>query len=152
MPINYPASLPLPLQTGYDLQTVSPLIRTQMQSGRSRQRRAFTYTPQTVTVSWLFTESQAALFENFFQESLTDGQSWFFAELQSPLGVMPVECRFVDVYNGPSLIGFNKWNVSATLETRDRQTLNGDWATIMPGYILLADIFDYAINREWPNV
>ena len=152
MPIDYPAGLPLPLQTGYGLQTVSLLIRTQMQSGRSRQRRTFTSVPQSVTVSWLFTEVQAQLFENFFQVSLVDGSMWFFAELQTPLGFMPVECRFVEIYSGPSLIGFNKWNVSATLETKERQTLDGgDWATIMPCAILLADIFDYAINREWPN-
>lgn len=149
-PIDYPAGLPLPLQTGYGLQTVSPLMRTEMQSGRARQRRTFTSVPQSVTVAWLLTTPQAALFENFFQVALTDGSSWFFAELQTPLGIMPLECRFVDIYSGPSLIGFNKWSINATLETKERQVLSGDWAIIMPEVILLSDIFDLAMNREWP--
>jgi hypothetical protein len=152
MAINYPAGLPLPLQSGYGLQTVSPMIRTTMQSGRARQRRTFTSVPQSVSVSWIMTEQEAQLFENFFQVSLVDGSLWFFASLKTPLGVMPYEFRFTDIYQGPSLIAFNKWQFSATLETKERNTLDGgDWAIIMPGAILMSDIFDLAMNREWPQ-
>lgn len=151
MPINYPAGLPRPVQSGYGLQTVSPMVRTTMQSGRARQRRTFTGVPQSVSVSWIMTSQEAQLFENFFQVSLIDGSEWFFADLQTPLGVMPYECRFTDIYQGPSLIAFNKWQFSAVLETKKRNTLEGgDWAIIMPSYILMSDIFDLAINREWP--
>jgi hypothetical protein len=152
MAIDYPAGLPKPVQSGYAIQTVSPLTRTTMQSGRARQRRTFTSVPQSVSVSWIMTTQEAQLFENFFQVSLVDGSLWFFADLQTPLGFSPVECRFTDIYNGPSLIAFNKWQFSATLETKDRNTLaGGDWAIIMPSFILMSDIFDIAINKEWPE-
>jgi hypothetical protein len=152
MPINYPAGLPRPVQSGYGLQTVSPMISTTMQSGRSRQRRTFTGVPQRISVSWIMTEQEAQLFENFFQVSLVDGSEWFFAELQTPLGVMPYECKFTDIYSGGSLIAFNKWQFSAVLETKKRNTLEGgDWAIIMPGLILMSDIFDIAMNEARPR-
>lgn len=152
MAINYPAALPKPVQSGYALQTVSPLMRTTMQSGRARQRRTYTSVPQSVAVSWIMTDQEAQLFENFFQVSLVDGSLWFFADLQTPLGVMPYECRFVDIYTGPALVAYNKWQFSATLETKERNTLaGGDWAIIMPSVILMSDIFDLAMNREWPQ-
>lgn len=55
--ILYPHDyLPMPLQEGYGFQPVSPLKRTQLTTGRARQRRAYSSTPTEVTVSW-FMES-----------------------------------------------------------------------------------------------
>lgn len=150
----YPIELPLPVQQGYALQHVSPMIRTEMQSGRARQRRTFTSVPSSVSVSWMFTtQGEAQLFEGWFRDDggAGDGANWFTMKLQTPLGLMDYECRFTDIYSGPQLVSFDKWQVSATLEIRERPIIAQDWAIIMPGYILMADIFDYAINREWPS-
>jgi hypothetical protein len=42
------------------------------------------------------------------------------------------------------------WKFTAQLEIKDRQTLNGDWS-ILPTFIDGMDIFDLAMNREWPE-
>ena len=152
---SFPSQLPRPLQSGYGLQHVSPFIRTEMQSGRARQRRTFTNVPSSVSVTWFFTSpSECALFEGWFRDTggAGDGANWFDMELQTPLGADDsYQCRFAGMYQGPTLAAFDKWQVTATLEIRERPLIAEDWAIIMPDYILLADILDYAINREWPS-
>lgn len=57
--IYYPHdSLPMPLQEGYGFQPVSPLKRTQLTTGRARQRRAYTSTPTQASITW-FMETDA---------------------------------------------------------------------------------------------
>lgn len=149
----YPTQLPLPMQNGYAIQHQSPFVRTEMQSGRARQRRAFTSVPSSVSVTWFFTKDfDCQLFEGWFRDALgaKDGENWFDMPLQTPLGTYQYQCRFADMYQGPQLVAFNKWQVSATLEIRERPILPDGWATIMPGFILMPDIFDIAMNQEWP--
>ena len=152
---SFPSQLPRPLQSGYGLQHVSPFIRTEMQSGRARQRRTFTNVPSSVSVTWFFTSpSECALFEGWFRDAggAGDGANWFDIKIQTPLGDEDERlCSFAAMYQGPTLVAYNKWQVTATLKVRERPLIAEDWAIIMPDYILLADILDYAINREWPS-
>ena len=111
----WPEQLPLPEQSGYAIQHVSPLQRTQMVSGRARQRRVYTSVPSMVAVQFFCTESQAQVFELFFRHGITDGADWFLCKLKTPLGLMPYECRFNGIYEGPVLIAHDKWTVSATI-------------------------------------
>lgn len=151
---SFPSELPRPLQSGYGLQHVSPFIRTEMQSGRARQRRTFTNVPSSVSVTWFFTSpGECALFEGWFRDAggAGDGANWFTMRLQTPIADAEFNCRFAGMYQGPTLAAFDKWQVTATLEIRERPLIEDDWAIIMPGVILMADIFDYAINREWPS-
>lgn len=144
--------LPYPLQQGYGFSPVSPLLRTQMQSGRAKQRRRYRSTPTTNTITWLFQEdSQAQLFEAWYQDALLDGSSWFEMTLQTPQGQLPYTCRFVDIYDGPTLDGWNCWRFSATLELRERPVVQGGWGLYYPGALRYADIIDIALNREWPE-
>ncbi len=100
--IYYPHDyLPMPLQEGYGFQPVSPLKRTQLTTGRARQRRAYTSTPTQASVSWFMeTDGQAQLFEAWYREKITDGADWFCMKLQTPLGVEFYKCRFTDIYEG----------------------------------------------------
>lgn len=147
--IDFPVGLPLPLRSGYDVNHASPLMRSEMQSGRARQRRRYTSVPSLASVSWIFTQSEAQFFEAWFRWQLSDGTEWFNARLRTPMGLMACECRFADMYAGPTLVGVDRWQVQAQLEIRDRPTL-------LPGYdivqslVLQSAIFDQAINREWP--
>lgn len=76
--IEYPRDyLPLPLREGYAFQAVSPLQRTEMQSGRARQRRRFTSVPTMASVAWIFDDVQAQLFEAWFEDALKSGSEWF---------------------------------------------------------------------------
>lgn len=94
---SYPHDyLPLPLMENYGFQAASPLLRTEMASGRARQRRRYTSTPTVATVNWTFTTNpQAMLFEAWFRDVLKDGANWFMMQLQTPLGDLQwFKCRF----------------------------------------------------------
>lgn len=149
--INYPSKyLPGVLKDGFGLKAASPMLRTQLTSGRVRQRRAFTSTPSNTDVQWLLNDKQAQFFEVWFRDTLKDGASWFNMPLLTPLGLQNYVCRFTDIYEGPTPEGGLYWRYSANLELWERPVLSSGWAEF-PEYILGSDIFDIAINREWPE-
>ena len=145
----WPEQLPLPEQSGYAIQHVSPLQRTQMVSGRARQRRVYTSVPSNVAVQWFLTEQQAQLFESWFRYAITDGADWFLLPLKTPMFTGNYECRFNGIYEGPTLTAFNKWTVSATIEIKERQTLNAGFV-YTPQYLIDSSIIDVAVNQLWP--
>ena len=147
--VSWPTQLPLPEQSGYAIQHVSPLQRTEMVSGRARQRRVYTSVPSNVAVQWFLTEQQAQLFESWFRYAITDGADWFLLPLKTPLFTGNYECRFTGVYEGPTLTTFNKWTVSATIEIKERQTLDAGFAYV-PQYVIDSSIIDVALNDLWP--
>ncbi len=100
--INYPHdSLPMPLQEGYGFQPVSPLKRTQLITGRARQRRAYTSTPTQASITWFMeTDAQGLAFESWFRDALSDGAAWFMMKLQTPAGIKFYKCRFTDSLSG----------------------------------------------------
>lgn len=148
--IFYPEGLPAPLKASNAYTPVSPLLRTPMESGRARQRRKFSSVPTMNNVEWYMNDTQAAAFELWFKENLKDGTEWFNMRRASPLGFTYLLCRFTDIYDGPSRIGVNRWRYSATLEMWERPIVPSDWA-LLPDYLIHADIFDLAMNREWPE-
>ena len=147
--VSWPTQLPMPEQSGYAIQHVSPLQRTTMVSGRARQRRVYTSVPSNVAVQWFLTEQQAQLFEAFFRYAITDGADWFLLPLKTPMFTGDYECRFTDIYEGPTLIAFNKWTVSATIEIKERQALDSTWV-YTPQYVIDSSIIDIAVNQLWP--
>lgn len=147
--VSWPTQLPLPEQSGYAIQHVSPLQRTTMVSGRARQRRVYTSVPSNVAVQWFLTEQQAQLFEAFFRYAITDGADWFLLPLKTPMFTGDYECRFTSIYEGPVLIAYDKWTVSATIEIKERQTLSESWV-YAPQYVIDSSIIDVALNDLWP--
>ena len=147
--VSWPTQLPMPEQSGYAIQHVSPLQRTTMVSGRARQRRVYTSVPSMVAVQWFLTEQQAQLFEAFFRYAITDGADWFLLPLKTPMFTGNYECRFTGIYEGPVLIAYDKWTVSATIEIKERQTLNAGFAYV-PQYVIDSSIIDVALNDLWP--
>lgn len=148
-PINYPAYLPNPLREGHSLQPVQPFGRTALASGRARQRRLFTSVPTNGTWDYVFTDAQAALFEAWFRYALGDGVEWFNATRKTPLGVIPLVCRFTAMYTGPTLFGRDRWKYSCPIEVIERPMISHEWS-LFPDYLLGSDIIDLAANREWP--
>ncbi len=146
----WPEQLPLPEQSGYAIQHVSPLQRTQMVSGRARQRRVYTSVPSNVAVQWFLTEQQAQLFEAFFRYAITDGADWFLLPLKNPMFTGDYECRFTGIYEGPVLISYDKWTVSATIEIKERKTIGASWV-YAPQYVIDSSIIDIALNDLWPT-
>lgn len=149
MTIYYPEGLPRGLHSGRKYQLVSPLMRSDLTSGRARQRRRFTSVPEAVSVGWLFDSAQGQAFEAWWQDVLVDGSLWFECPLGHPLGYDFYTCRFTGPYSGPSRVGPNLWSYSAELELRERAVLAPGWGQF-PEFILGQSIFDKAMNREWP--
>lgn len=146
---TYPEGLPRGLHSGRKYQLVSPLMRSDLVSGRARQRRRFTSVPEAVSVNWLFNDAQGQAFEAWWRDVLVDGSLWFECPLDHPLGYDFYTCRFTGVYSGPDRVGPNLWGYSGELELNERIALAPGWGQF-PEFVLEADIFDKAMNREWP--
>lgn len=150
--IDYPAELPTPQRSGYGLQHVSPFARTEMTTGRNRSRRTFTSVPTRVPLTWLFTNQQAQIFEAWFAYGIDDGTQWFNIDLTTPAGrLAPYECQFTSMYNGPTLIGIDHWQITAEVEIRERPLLPKEWYLYGKELVLASDIIDVAANKEWPE-
>lgn len=147
--LQYPEQLPLALFIGRSYKTVDPLERSNLVTGRARQRRAYTSTPTMVEVRWIFNREESQVFEAFFRWALSDGTRWFRMPLRMPDGLLPRVVRFTGIYSGPDEEGPSHWRFSAQLEIRDRQTLPEGWE-LLPDYVLMSDIFDRAMNAQWP--
>jgi len=150
MTIFYPDGLPRGLHSGRAYQLVSPLMRTQMQSGRAVQRRRYGFVPEGAQIQWLFSDLQGQAFEAWWRDQLVDGSLWFECPLDTPMGYFNYTARFTDVYTGPSRVGPNLWSYSAELELRDRAA-PPEGEGNFPDDILYSEIFDLTINREWPT-
>lgn len=147
--IDYPASLPCPLFTGHAVQHVQPFVRSTMESGRARQRRRYTSVPSMQQFQWVMDAVQASAFEAWFRDTLLDGAEWFNLPTRNPLGRMRVVCRFTRMYEGPLPISPTHFRISSELEVYERPLMPEGWG-LLPDYITEADIFDLAMNREWP--
>lgn len=149
--VDYPAQLPAPLRSNYGFEHVSPFARTEMRTGRARQRRTFQFTPSMGNFELHLTNAEAQIFEAWFKYQITDGADWFNIDLKTPIGNMaPYECRFSEMYQGPTLSALSDWRFTFMLELRERAILPEEWLTFGTEFILGSDIIDIAINREWP--
>ena len=148
--IYYPAQLPNTLRDGHTLKPASPFSRTELASGRARQRREFSSVPVFGTWDFLFTSPQAQLFESWFKNVISDGVSWFNIPRKTPMGMRLLVCRFTSMYSGPTLTGLDCWRYSCPLEIYERDLLPAEWVEF-PQFVTGMDIFDIAINREWPS-
>ena len=149
--IQYPEGLPCFERQGYDMQTVSPLLRSTMQSGRARQRRQYLSTPTYVTAQVTMSDAQAQLFKAWFDEVLISGALEFECPLKTDLGARLYRARFADIYQGPELVGRSLWRFRCPLELTERPVLPPGWATVAPDYILRGDLLDIAMNEKWPK-
>jgi hypothetical protein len=144
----YPAGLPLAQRDGYGFEPTNQIRRTPMDSGRARQRVEFSNVPTMVNLSWRLTQEQARLFQPWAIQ--VAGAGWIEMPLLSPMGFEQLEARFTESPRGPQLLGKFLWEFRAVCELRKIPMFENGWVEILPDYILYSDIFDYAMNREWP--
>lgn len=147
--IYYPSQLPNPLREGHSLKPVSPFSRTDLASGRARQRVEFENVPIYGTWEFLFNNAQAQLFESWFAGKISNGTDWFNIPRKTPFGMRMLVCRFAGMYSGPTLTGVSMWRYSCPLEIYDRELLPAEWVDF-PQFITGMDIIDVALNKEWP--
>lgn len=145
---EYPTALPLPLRDGYGLDKVNRIRSTDMDVGRGVQRWEFDDAPEFPSVSWIFTEAESRLFNAWVNQVAKAG--WFTIRLLTDMGFDDVKARFKSSPSRADLVARFAWKWTATLEIEFEQMLEPGWVEILPDYILEADIFDIAVNRELP--
>lgn len=149
--IDYPVELPLPQRAGYELQPVQSFIRTQLTSGRARQRPRFTSVPSYCRAAFAFSSNnEAALFEGWVKHKIKGGALWFNCRLKTPLGVESYVCRFTEQYQGMRPVGMCGWELIVELEIYEHPVIDAGWVEV-PGFLLGASIFDVAMNKDWPE-
>lgn len=90
--LMYPNNLPHPhFTTGIKQQ--KNFLRSELASGRVRQRRLFLSTPCEQTLEWRLKPADAAAFLGWVDYALNGGVGWFRLNQRTELGVMPVDVR-----------------------------------------------------------
>lgn len=140
--------LPLPIRDGYELEPVNKIRSTDMDAGRAVQRLEFEDAPVYVNCSWIFTEPEARLFVAWTNQVAKAG--WFTMRLVTPMGFDDLTVRLRGTPSKGELVGRYAWRYSGVIEVEFEPMLEDGWAEILPEYVLMADIFDYAVNRNWP--
>ncbi|MGR3273382.1 hypothetical protein DU478_17430 [Thalassococcus profundi] len=71
--LDWPATLPRPLRSGYQGQLVDPRLAKNAEVGPPGYRRRYSSVPRTVAMSVVVSRSQKAEFEQFHVETLRHG-------------------------------------------------------------------------------
>lgn len=101
--IQYPDNFPkIKLQKEY--RPVSPLIVSQLQSGRTRRRRGFTAVPVLFNSTITFPNREAAYeFTQWYKDDLKDGVNPFEIDLLTSAGYQKELVAFNEIYREETL-------------------------------------------------
>lgn len=119
----YPADLPAPTVSGYQLSPVDQTIRSDMEVGTARVRRKTSARDDQISLSWTMDDTQLATFRAWFDGTGTDdcqgGAVWFNGmNLAVGGGLTQPDCRFIGPFSSVLLDGTLLWSVSAKVEVR----------------------------------
>lgn len=124
MLIKYPKDLKLPLVSSHTLAQQSNLLRTDMASGRARQRKRFQSVPTTMGATWKLNKHQALILEGFVTHGTNDAVNWFLMPIRTPEGVIEHEVRFKKSPLESASFNGGFWNYSANIEIKKRQVVS----------------------------
>ena len=110
--ISYPPGLPGIRASGFRSQYKDPVIRTQMDAGPVKQRLRYTAVPKQVTGTIVVDETERAVFEAWFTETLGFGTLRFMMENPETLALE--EFRFTCMYSETEADGL--FEISMPLE------------------------------------
>jgi len=152
--ITWPTTLPLPTVDGYGLSPGDAILRTDMESGLARQRRRFTAVPTVISVRWMMTRHQFAVFESWYKIYAQEGASFFDIDLLGGIGLTIHNARFIKQFNAK--LRNNLWILTSQLEVRERPVLNQetlDFLTTNPPTETLNTLnqLEKLVNETLPN-
>lgn len=115
---SWPSVLPLP-SLDYTSKNEPTTIRTQMASGRVRQRRRFTSDMKTQSLRIRLTEDQYGLFQSFVFYKLNGGNDFFQLTLLGGQGLQLYNVRLI---NGEYTAKLNHphWDVTANVDVEEQ--------------------------------
>ncbi len=131
----FPAGMPKPLQSGYTSKHSPNILRTQMSDGYCRQRLVNQGAPDTVSVSFVVSETQYSDFLSWFKADIQCGASWFVIPLLSVDAEQSLAYRYARIQNGEvtaAVISTNQtqgtiYKVSMTLDVSNTVVDDGSW-------------------------
>lgn len=126
--IYFPASLPLPLQTGYQETREPAMSRSQMLNGSFKQRLVSKIVSIHASVKFIFTDTQYGTFLKFYDNELGEGVNWFYMKmLYNYDSTADVRYRLVRIQNGKITAvlkcfnGVQIWEVSLNLDVMPQE-------------------------------
>lgn len=127
--------MPKPLQSGYTSKHSPNILRTQMSDGYCRQRLVNQGAPDTVSVSFVVSETQYRDFLQWFKADIQCGASWFVIPLLSVDANQSIAYRYARIQNGEvtaAVISTNPtrgtiYKVSMTLDVSNTVVDDGSW-------------------------
>lgn len=106
----------------YSIKASGNAIRTQMDSGRYRQRQRQTRLHRMMRVEWELSDDEYGYFQSIYKHLLENGTAWF--EMSLPMGDDGFKCytvRFVAIEGHEAQYrDVMFWKVKARLETEDQ--------------------------------
>ena len=119
MMVNYPLTLPLPRLKEVSYKRQSNILRTEMSSGRARQRRRFLSVPTFMEATWRLRKDEAVIFEGFVDQGV-QLTGWFLMDILTPKGVVKHQVRFVkDPLENFKPISALVWQYQAQVEIKE---------------------------------
>ena len=119
MMVNYPLTLPLPRLKEVSYKRQSNILRTEMGSGRARQRRRFLSVPTFMEATWRLRKDEAVAFEGFVDHGV-QLTGWFLMDILTPKGVVKHQVRFVkDPLENFKPISALVWQYQAQVEIKE---------------------------------
>lgn len=129
--INWPETLPLP-SAGLTGENLASVVRTEMESGRVRQRARFGTSADSYSVEWLFLPGEYAEFLEFYNATLKNGVLYFNLPLPETEDLAPVPVRFVGGQLSKTYVPHMQWRVSGKVEREIVQEIPDPEIDIMP--------------------
>ena len=148
MLVKYPKDLKLPLVSSHRLSQNSTLLRTDMASGRARQRKRFQSVPTTMGATWKLNKYQAQILEGFVTHGVNDAVNWFLMPVRTPEGLIEHEVRFKQ--SPLESVSFNGgfWNYSANIEIKKRQVVSEEGMVNVVLTPLTAETFAVSVTNS----
>lgn len=116
--IRFPVDLPPPLREGYGTEFEETRSRQEREIGAARQRRKTLTEPRLETVTWVFTQKQFNIFDNWWQFTIQCGVRLFDIQLTDDDGGLTwYTVRWIGEYEAIINSERYEWRVTGTLRS-----------------------------------
>lgn len=153
---KYPLGLRTILRSGKSRQMTPTYRLSEPRSGPAYVQALSEDAPVFWDVTFRFQRNERMIFIDWFRRKINRGRSPFMLTIGTEYGPVEHQMQFMpDSLLPVSEDGGQTYTYTATifsrrLEVPEWADLLGDYADILPAFVTGADIFDIAMNREWP--
>jgi len=138
----WPDSFPLAKLSTYNSKRDNGFLRTEMEGGPSRQRRAFSQVSDRYNTELIFTNDEYFVFRGFFKHILNEGADIFQMKLDLDVGLTDEIVRFIGPYTSRKM-SHTHWSVAGVLEVQNPTIICADLTSI-----IIAGGEDFVVDLE----